>query len=68
MIDDRLRSEAQRLRRAQALADELRERQAELQQEWRERALLARSSPIELSARRRSGGAPGMSAFPEDVC
>ena len=68
MIDERRRSDEQRLRRAQALADELRERQTELQQELRERALLARSGPIQLSARRRWGGALEMRAFPDDVC
>jgi hypothetical protein len=68
MIDDRRRAAEHRLRRAQTLADELRERHAELQAELRERALLARSAPIVLSTRRRSAGASGLSAFPDDVC
>jgi hypothetical protein len=68
MIDERRRSDEQRLRRAQALADEARERQAELQVELHERALLARSGPIQLGARRRWSGAQEMRAFPDDVC
>jgi hypothetical protein len=53
MLDDRLRREAQRLRRAQEIADGLRERRAELLAELRYNAVRARKGPLLLDAYRK---------------
>ena len=65
MIDDRRRRDAQRLRRAQELADAARERQTELVEEMREVSLRYRNGPIVLEQYRRGG--IGVE-IPDDVC
>jgi hypothetical protein len=68
MIDDARRRDAQRLRRAQELADEVRDRQVELQDELRARTFLASVEPIPIGSRRRTGAPSGAPGLPDDVC
>ena len=65
MIEDRRRRDAQRLRRAQELADAACERQEELVEEMREVSLRHRNGPIVLELYRRGG--TGFE-IPDDVC
>ena len=54
MIDDRLRRDELRLRRAQEIADALRRRRAEMLEELQACALRARGGAIPLDAYRRA--------------
>ncbi len=67
MIDDRRRRDEQRLRRAQEIADSVRERQTELLTELRESVIRTRNEPIVLAAYRRAG-ANVTWGIPDDVC
>lgn len=65
MFDDRLRRDAQRLRRAQEIADGLRERRAELLAELQLHAVRARNGPLPLDAYRKARA--GIFGIPEDA-
>ncbi|MBV8299479.1 MAG: hypothetical protein JO083_08040 [Candidatus Eremiobacteraeota bacterium] len=64
MIDDRLRRDELRLRRAQEIADGLRRRRAEMLEELQLSALRSRGGPIPLDAYRASRTIAGI---PDDA-
>jgi hypothetical protein len=66
MTDDRRRRDEERLRRAQEIANALREQQAELAAALREVAHRARTEPIALAQWRRARASPAWS-FPDDA-
>jgi hypothetical protein len=68
MIDDRLRLNEQRLRRSQAIADEMRSRQSELRLELSRYKLRARTEPIQFAAYRRTGMRHTLRPVPDDIC
>jgi hypothetical protein len=66
MTDDRRRRDEERLRRAQEIANALREQQAELAVALREVAQHARAKPVVLAEWRRAHASASWS-FPDDV-
>ena len=66
MTDDRRRRDDERLRRAQEIANALREQQAELAASLRQISQRARTEPVVLAERRRQSWLAGWS-FPEDA-
>jgi hypothetical protein len=66
MIDDRLRRDELRLRRAQEIADGLRRRRAEMLEELQRGAASARGGPILLDAYRRANRG-AILGVPDDV-
>jgi hypothetical protein len=66
MIDDRLRRDELRLRRAQEIADALRRRRAEMLEELQRSAVRLRSAAIPLDAYRRAKCSP-ITGIPDDA-
>jgi len=66
MTDDRRRRDEERLRRAQEIANALREQQAELSAALREVTHRARTEPVVLAEWRRAHASATWS-FPDDV-
>ncbi len=66
MIDDRLRRDELRLRRAQEIADALRRRRAEMLEELQRSAMRSRSAAIPLDAYRRANCGP-IAGIPDDA-
>ena len=66
MIDDRLRRDELRLRRAQEIADALRRRRAEMLEELQRGAMRSRSAAIPLDAYRRANCSP-IAGIPDDA-
>ena len=66
MIDDRLRRDELRLRRAQEIADALRRRRAEMLEELQRSAVRARGGPVQLDAYRRANRGT-IFGVPDDV-
>jgi hypothetical protein len=67
MTDDRRRRDDERLRRAQEIANALREQQAELAASLRQTAHRARTEPVVLAERRRATSAFASWWTPDDV-
>ena len=67
MTDDRRRRNDERLRRAQEIANALREQQAELAASLRQTAHRARTEPVVLAERRRAHSGFASWPFPDDI-
>jgi hypothetical protein len=65
MIDDRLRRDELRLRRAQEIADALRRRRAEMLEELQRSAIRSHGAPIPLDAYRGQRGP--IAGIPDDA-